>query len=148
MTATAHALVGGALAASSLNPALVIPLSAVSHPLLDLIPHWDFARNWMQKPKIKLFVESSADLVVGFILSYLIFGRNVNFFYFTVVILVSEMWDMAEAPYWFLHWRFPPFSWIYQFQHKMQGRAKAFPWGILTQVVAVLGIIYLLNFFK
>jgi len=45
MTLTAHALVGAALAASFSNPAIGIPLAVISHPILDMIPHWDFGRG-------------------------------------------------------------------------------------------------------
>ncbi len=142
MTATAHALVGGVVASSVQNPALGIALSAISHPLLDLVPHWDFGINWRKKPKTKLFLEAVGDLAFGVTLSYFLFGQNVNFWYFLACIFVSEVWDMLEAPYWFLKWRFPPLSWVYQIQSRMQGRAKL-PWGIITQVVAIFVIVYI-----
>lgn len=144
MTATAHALVGGAIAATIPDPALGLPLAAISHPLIDLIPHWDFARNWREKPKIKLFMQCVLDLFVGVALAYLIFGRNINFWYFAGALFVSEMWDILEAPYWFLKWRFPPFSTIYKIQHRMQNRA-GLAWGLVTQVITVAGIIIMLQ---
>jgi membrane-bound metal-dependent hydrolase YbcI (DUF457 family) len=52
MTATAHALIGGAIAASIPNPALGLPLAAISHPLVDMIPHWDFGLGWRKKKKV------------------------------------------------------------------------------------------------
>ena len=51
MTATAHALVGGAIAASAINPAIGLPLAALSHPILDMIPHWDLGIGWRGKNK-------------------------------------------------------------------------------------------------
>lgn len=145
MTATAHALVGGAIAASVSNPALGLTLSAASHPLLDLVPHWDFGWGWKQKSKLKLLAESVFDLTFGFVLSYLLFGQSTSFWYLTACIFVSEVWDMAEAPYWFLNWRFPPFSWIYNIQSRMQGRAKNIYIGLLTQVASVVVIILTLG---
>lgn len=147
MTATAHALIGGAIASSISNPAIALPLSAISHPLVDLIPHWDVGRDWRKKKKIELFLEASADLVGGFIISYLIFGRNIDFWYFFAVIFVAEVWDIIESPYWFFDWNFPPFSWVYQIQHRMQGRASFLPWGFLTQVVTVGLVIWILQIF-
>lgn len=147
MTATAHALVGGAIAASIPHPALGITLSAISHPLLDLVPHWDFGWGWRKKTKLKLFTQASFDLALGLILAFLIFGGSTNFWYLAACVFASEAWDIAEAPYWFLNWRFPPFSWIYNIQSKMQGKARL-PWGILTQVVTIFIIFLVLQTFS
>lgn len=145
MTATAHALVGGAIAASVPNPALGITLAAVSHPFLDMIPHWDFGWGWKKKSKLRFFAESVFDLSVGAALAYLIFGQNVPFYYFAASILASELWDILEAPYWFLNWRFPPFSLIYDIQSKLQGKASSVTVGILTQVASVVVVVLVLH---
>jgi hypothetical protein len=148
MTATAHALVGGAIAASIQNPAIGITLSAISHPILDIIPHWDFGWGWRKKTKLKLFIEAAGDLIIGFVLAYLLFGQFTNnFWYFFTCVFVSEAWDMLEAPYWFLHWRFPPFSWIYKIQSSIQGKTKTVEMGIITQVATVIMAIFLLQIF-
>lgn len=144
MTAIAHALVGGAIAASIPDPSIGLPLAAISHPLMDLIPHWDYANNWRKKPKIKLFTEGVLDLLIGVILSYLLFGQNINFWYFAGALFVSEMWDIFQIPYWFLKWDFPPFSWVYEFGHRIQNKIMP-PFGIITQVVVVAGIVLLLR---
>ncbi len=152
MTATAHALIGGAIAVSIQDPALGIVLAAASHPLADMVPHWDFGRGWRQKTKVKLFLQASSDLLFGVVLTYLIFiqsgffGSNINLLYFFACILASEIWDIMEIPYWFMGWKFPPFNWVYTFQSKIQGRAKL-PWGILTQVVAISLVILILQIF-
>ncbi|MBI2595164.1 hypothetical protein HYW46_00320 [Candidatus Daviesbacteria bacterium] len=146
MTATAHALVGGAIAASVKDPALGITLSAATHPFLDMIPHWDFGWGWKKKNKVTLFLQALFDLVLGFTLAYLLFGQNISFWYFTACVFASEVWDIMEAPYWFLNWRFPPFSWIYNVQSRMQGKLKL-PWGILTQVAAVVIIVLIFKGF-
>lgn len=152
MTATAHALIGGAIASSVQNPALGLTLSALSHPILDAIPHWDFGWGWRKKTKIKLFLEASFDLILGLVLAYFIFYSNpfftndVNLLYFFGCILASEIWDMLEVPYWFLNWRFPPFSTLYNIQHHIQGKAKL-PWGILTQVATVTLFVLILRSF-
>lgn len=147
MTATAHAIVGGAIAASIPNPSLGITLATVSHPLLDLIPHWDFGWGWKSKTKLRLFTQAVVDLSLGTTLAYLIFGQYVDFTYFLACIFASEVWDILEVPYWFLNWRFPPFSYFYNVQSKLQGKAKL-PWGVFTQVVAVSFIILILQTFR
>ncbi|MBI4040057.1 hypothetical protein HY389_01740 [Candidatus Daviesbacteria bacterium] len=145
MTATAHALVGGAIAASVPDPTIGLTLSAASHPIMDLIPHWDFGWGWRSKTKVKLFAQASFDLALGFILAYFLFGRYTNnFWYFMAAVFASEIWDMLEAPYWFFNWRFPPFSWIYNIQHRLQGKVKL-PWGILTQVAVVIVVVIALQ---
>src|SRR3989344_8114019 len=136
MTAAAHALVGGAIAYSVQNPALGITLSFLSHPLLDFIPHWDFGWGWRKKTKLKLFCEAGLDLAIGVFLAYILFGQYTDIYYFFVCVFGSLVWDFLQTPYWFLNWRFAPFSTIYKFQHHIQGKAKL-PWGILTQVVTV-----------
>lgn len=145
MTATAHALVGGAIAASIPDPSIGLPLAAISHPLLDLIPHWDVVFNWRKTPKLKLFKDCVLDLALGTTLAFILFGQQVNFLYFISALFVSEMWDLFETPYWFLKWDFPPFSWIYEFGHRIQNKAKP-PFGIITQVVTVAGIVLALSF--
>ena len=147
MTATAHALVGGAIAYSVQNPALGIPLSLLSHPVLDIIPHWDFGWGWRKKTKLKLFCEASLDLTIGIVASYAIFGQFINIYYFLACVLGSILWDLLEIPYWFFNWRFFPFSTLHSIQHHIQGRAKL-PWGILTQVVTVGIFIIILQSFR
>lgn len=140
MTAAAHALVGGAIASSVSNPALGLTLSTVSHPLLDIVPHWDLGWGWREKPKIVLLVQSLGDLFLGTLAAFVIFySSNINPWYFFACILLSTGWDIAEGPYLLFNWRFPPFSWVYKFQSELQGK-WALPWGLLIQVIAVLGI--------
>jgi membrane-bound metal-dependent hydrolase YbcI (DUF457 family) len=138
MTASAHALVGGAIAASVANPALGLTLATVSHPLLDIVPHWDLGWGWRDKSKVVLLFQSVGDLVFGTVLSYFIFySPEVNIWYFFLAILLSTGWDIAEGPYLLFNWRFPPFSWVYRFQSDLQGKL-ALPWGLVIQVVAVV----------
>lgn len=147
MTATAHAIVGGAIAYSVYNPALGVTLSLLSHPLLDFIPHWDFGWGWRKKTKLKLFCEASLDLAVGVLASYIMFGQYINFYYFLACVLGALLWDFMEIPYWFFNWRFFPFSAIHNIQHHIQGKARL-PWGVLTQVVTVGIVIFVLEIFR
>lgn len=146
MTATAHALIGGAIAASVPNPALGITLAAISHPIADMIPHWDFGRNWKKKSKVVLFLQSSADLTFGVALSFILFGGSTNHIYLFAAILISESWDLLQAPYWLFNWKFPPFSYFYNVQHQINAKAKL-PWGILTQAATVTGLVLVLRIF-
>lgn len=147
MTATAHALIGGAIAASVPDPALGITLSAISHPIADMIPHWDFGCGWKKKSKVLLFLQSSADLIFGIVLTFILFGRTTNHLYLFLSIFISESWDLLQAPYWFFGWKFFPFSTFYNFGRQTNGKAKM-PWGILTQAVSVTGLIIALRILR
>lgn len=140
MTATAHALIGGAIAASVPNPVLGITLSALSHPVADMIPHWDFGWGWKKKSKVLLFLQSSADLIFGVVLAYILFGKTTNHLYLFMSIFISESWDLIQAPYWLFGWKFFPFSTFYHFGQATNGKAKM-PWGIVTQVASVTGLV-------
>lgn len=145
MTATAHALIGGAIAAATTsNPTLGITLAALSHPILDFIPHWDFGAGWRQKKKIHLFLQAFADLAFGTIVTFALFGQNTNPLYLLICILVSLSWDIMQAPYWLLGWNFFPFSTFYKVQHEINRKAKL-PWGVLTQAVTVTGVVLALR---
>jgi len=146
MTATAHALIGGAIAASVPNPVIGISLAAISHPIADMIPHWDFGLGWRKKSKILLFVQSCFDLSLGIVLTFLIFGKTTNPVYLLGCIFVSESWDILQAPYWLFNWRFPPFSYFYNVQHAINAKAKL-PWGVLTQAATVTGLVLVLRNF-
>lgn len=146
MTATAHALIGGAIAAAIPEPAIGLPLAFISHPIADMIPHWDLGWGWRKKLKSTLFLESAFDLTLGIVLAFLIFGSGVNSYYLLGAIFAAELLDILQAPYWLLNWRFPPFSWVYKIQHSMQGKAKL-PWGILTQAATVITLVIVLRAF-
>ena len=144
MTATAHALVGGALAAASPHPVLGISLALLSHPLLDMIPHWDEGWGWRKKDKLRLFAECTIDLSAGIIATFVLFGAGVNPWYLIACIGAAVSWDVLEAPYLILNWKFPPFNFFYKIQSGIQGKA-ALPWGIVTQVITVGLVVLILN---
>lgn len=146
MTITAHALVGGAIAAAVPNPILGFSLALLSHPLLDLVPHWDEGWGWRTKGKLRLFAECFLDLGVGLLLTYYLFG-SVPLWYLLFAILGSILPDLLEAPYLLLGWKFKPFCWFYKMQHHLQGKV-VLPWGILTQVLTVAMIIFVLHTFS
>ncbi len=145
MTATAHALIGGAIAASIPDPSIGLPLAALSHPIADMIPHWDFGLGWKKKTKLLLFAQSIFDLAFGIVVTFLIFGRSVDTTYLISAIFLSEVWDILQMPYLLFNWKFFPFSTFYNFGHDTNGRAKL-PWGILTQAATVGGLVFALRF--
>lgn len=140
MTATAHALVGGVIAsATANNPALGVTLCFVSHPLLDMIPHWDFGVGWRKKNRLTLVLESVFDLALGVVLAFFLFGQNISLIYFLLCIFASEFWDLMMMPYLIWGWK-GPFLAVYNIQSKMQANTKSIMAGILTQVGTVMVI--------
>ena len=146
MTATAHALIGGTIAAAfPQNPSLGITLAAASHPLLDMIPHWDFGLGWKKKNKVLLFSQAAFDLIFGITVTFLFFGKSVSPIYLLLAIFMSLSWDFLQAPYWLFGWKFPPFSTFYNVSHQINVKAKL-PWGILTQAATVTGLVLVLRY--
>lgn len=141
MTATAHALVGGIVAAATVqNPILGITICAVSHPFLDMIPHWDFGLDWKKKSKALLFFQSAGDLIFGVFITFLLFGSATDNLYLLLCILVSESWDILMMPYLLFNWKFFPFSFFYRFGHETN-RGASLPWGIITQLATIGGFV-------
>jgi hypothetical protein len=149
MTATGHALIGTVIAAKIGNPALAIPIALGSHFLADALPHWDTAYNRRQKSRFKFFMESLIDLVLSFVLAYglivLLFPAT-NIPYAFIIIIFSQLPDWLTAPYLFFKLNFPPFSSMYNLQKKFDAHLGP-PWGVINQVVVVVGLIILAKIF-
>ena len=136
MTATAHALIGASIAAKVANPYLAIPLAILSHFLLDLVPHWDEGTNHKKKSLVKIRVEATLDVLVGFIAAFLIFRNFIDPVYLFVMVIAAQLPDWLEAPAAWFNVKIPPFSWMDWLGHKLQSRMQL-PWGLVTQVVIV-----------
>lgn len=147
MTATSHAILGTIIAAKISNPYLAIPLTIASHIAADFIPHWDTATNRRKKSKHRTFIDSSLDVALGFILSYLILlflFPQTNFQYALLLIILSQSPDWLTAPYYFFNIKF--FRFAYNFQ-KIYDRDLDKPWGIINQVVIIFGTLLLAKVF-
>jgi len=149
MTATAHGLIGALISAKFQNPALALPIAFASHFVCDVIPHWDSGTHRGKKSRERLFYESVADVTLSvagaFILYHYILGQS-NYLYLYVCVLVAQLPDWIMAPYLICGWRQPWLivsKWAYQIQHKINMKLDK-PWGIVTQVVAVLGTYFVL----
>lgn len=139
MTATAHALIGAAIATKVANPLLGIPLAIASHFIADLVPHWDAGTNHREKSVLRLRVEAALDVILGFSLAFLLFRNLVELPYLFTMIIAAQLPDWLEAPAWMFGIKIPPFSWMDWIGHKLQSRMQL-PWGLITQIV-IVGII-------
>jgi len=145
MTATGHAIIGTVIAAKVGDPLLAIPLALASHIVADAIPHWDTATNLNKKGRKKVIADSVCDLIVGFVLSYLLIlflFPKTNLTYAVILILVSQSLDWLMVPYRLFNINFFLFRWSYKFQ-KLFDNPLDKPWGIINQI-AVLVIIIIL----
>lgn len=140
MTATAHSLIGASIARLSPNPYLSIPLAILSNFLMDFIPHWDTGTNWRHRPKMLTALFTSIDVALGILVAFLIFGKKTNPFYLLILVFAATLPDYLEAPYLFLGWNFPPFSWFYRLQSKFHAK-NGLPWGLTTQFIIILPIV-------
>lgn len=144
MTATAHALIGASLAVKIVNPVIGIPLAILSHFIADLIPHWDEGTNHERKTLLRLRLEATADVLLGFALVFLIF-RNfslTNPIYLFSMVIAAQLPDWLETPSWMFGLKVPPFSWMDWLSHNLQSRMQL-PWGLVTQVVTVVIVVLL-----
>ncbi len=157
MTATAHALVSGAIVAAIPNPVISLSLAFVSHFIMDLIPHWDFGTNWRSRSKAFTGMIAIADTIIGFTVTYLLFSGKVATPLLLTAAAVGNLPDWLEAPYYifFAHqskkeilssssfWEKLTFR-IYKIENMFHTKAQ-FPFGLITQVVTVAFFLLLLT---
>lgn len=136
MTATSHALIGASIASLISNPIIAIPIAITSHFAADLVPHWDAGTNRRKKTIMRLRMEAAFDVLLGFVLVYLIFGNIVGSAYLFVMIIAAQLPDWLETPSSKFGLKVPPFSWVEWLGHKLQNRMQL-PWGLVTQIVVV-----------
>lgn len=149
MTATGHALIGTVIAAKVGNPTLAIPIAIASHFLADALPHWDTGTNKKTKTKRLFLLESIADVLLGFILSWLLIVwvfPSTNISYAFLLIIMAQLPDWLTAPYLFFNMKFFPFINIYHFQKKFD-TTLGLPWGFINQAAVVLALIFFGRFF-
>jgi len=157
MLETTHALVAGAIASHTKDPATAITLSFLSHFLLDAVPHWDFGTNWRGRRKLYTGIIAIVDVIGGFVLGYLIFRDSVPLPLLFTVITVSMLPDWMEAPWYIFfasHTKKEPAKnagfferltfGIYKLENQFHHKA-GFPLGVITQVIAVGFFFFLLK---
>jgi hypothetical protein len=157
MTATAHALVSGAIVAAIPNPAISLPLVFASHFILDMIPHWDFGTNWRGRTKSNTGIIAIIDTLLGFTLTYFLFIGKVSAPLLLTASALGNLPDWLEAPYYifFAHqnkkdltasssfWEKLTYA-IYKTENIFHTKAQ-FPFGAITQIVTVAFFLLLLS---
>lgn len=149
MMATAHALVGCAIATKITDPVTAGTLIVASHWIMDLIPHWDFGTDWQKRSKAATGMLALGDTVFAFLLSFLMFSTVLSPLWIIVAVSLANLPDWLEAP-WFIFFgkqgehavshgsgvRKLSF-WIYKYQELYGHTMGTFPHGVYTQVFTV-----------
>lgn len=147
MTATSHALIGTVIAAKIGNPALAIPIAIASHVVADAIPHWDTGTNRSKKTFRRMFTDTFFDVVIGFVLSYLLlflFFPKTNLGYAFIIIIASQLFDWITSLYYFFHIK--AFKFAYSFQKKFNNDLDL-PWGAVIQIILIVALVFLTKVF-
>jgi len=143
MTATGHAIIGTSLAAIIPNPFIGIPVAILSHVFADAFPHWDTGTNMKKKSKTEFVIGSFIDLGLSFFLPFILsvyFFPQTSLLYIYSMVIAAQGFDWASAPYLFLDWKFPPFSWAISLQRTFDNKLDK-PRGLIYQIIALLCIV-------
>lgn len=157
MTATAHALVSGAIAARFTDPVTAGLLAITSHYVMDSIPHWDFGTNWRDRPKHKTGIFAIFETTLGLGLSYFFFGQYLSFPLWVLTVGLGILPDWIETPWYIFFanpkkhkpgpnagiWEKLAFG-LYKLPNVFHTKAQL-PLGFVTQVVTVAFFIMILK---
>lgn len=157
MTATAHALVSGAIAARFSDPVTASLLALASHYVMDSIPHWDFGTNWRSRPKKLTGILAIAETTAGFALSYVFFGQHLPFWLWMTTVVAGVLPDWLETPWYifFAHAKkhepghtagfLEKVSYaFYKLPNVFHSKAQ-FPLGVVTQIATVVFFLVILQ---
>src|SRR5258708_34886955 len=147
MTATSHAFTGPVIAAKRGNPEPAIPLTLAYHVAADMIPQWDTASNRKTKSWNRLFIDSAFDGLLALTLSYsilVLLFPSTNYLYALFIIFFAILPDLLHIPY--TIFGIKQFKWAYEFGKRTNINLDK-PWGVITQIVTVVIVIFLAKIF-
>jgi len=146
-----HTVVGATIAIKIGNPALALPLSFLSHFLVDLLPHWN-PHIFKEKQKFGKISTSSKTIIVTDSLLSLIIGSLISLRAYpdwggilTILMacFLAILPDLIEAPYFFAKFKNPKLLNYINFHRHFQVKAS-FWVGIITQIIVVVVCLYLI----
>lgn len=153
MLATSHALAAGIILKTIPDPRISFPLAFLSHFALDLVPHWDFTSGINQnnnnhdrpsslvgneKRPLLMFL-AAGDVLFGWGLAFWLF-RNLDPTLLFLTIILAQLPDWLETPYYFLGLNLSPSIWMKKVQSQIHSRIP-FPQGFLTQLLIILPLL-------
>ncbi len=144
MLETPHVLLGAAIATKIGNPFLAVPLSFLSHFILDKVPHWNphirretkkYGKPTKRSTSI-IAVDATIALIAGLAIAY----NTLPNISLAVTILtccfLSALPDIIEIPYFYFKKRDGFLKKLMSSQRSWQTDAEPV-FGILTQVVTI-----------
>jgi len=145
MLETPHVALGVAIAVAIPNPLISIPLAFASHFVLDMTPHWNPHLNTETKKygylTNKTLLIIGLDLACAAVLTIFVSRGNVNIL---LASFASILPDIVEGPYFLFGWKNEVLQKWIRFQKSIQSEANLF-WGLLTQVLVILGALYIIT---
>lgn len=157
MTATAHALVAGAIANKIPDPTIATTLSFFSHFIMDTVPHWDIGTNWRFRARRLTGILAIFDTAIGITLTYFLFSQKVNIIILTFCIVASLLPDWLETPWYILFANakkhgpsehagmLEVFTYrLYKIENIFHTKTQ-FPLGLITQILSVGFFFFLLR---
>jgi len=149
MLETPHVLVGAAIASKITNPLLSMPISFMSHFILDKVPHWNPHLNSetekygkpTKKSTIITALDVTTSLIVGSFIAYRAYPNVSQTINILVCCFMASLPDIVEGPYYFLGFRGKlSKKWI-GWQKSIQVDTKFIP-GALSQLTTILASLY------
>ncbi len=149
MLETPHVILGAAIAAKIPNPFISIPLSLMSHFVLDKVPHWNphlyTETQKLGHPGKTSTVIAVADIGLSLAMGFWVAGNYSPDYQRGAVVLAcclaSVLPDVVKYPYYYFKARFKTLvAWV-KFERKLQVDAPFWP-GVLTQLLTVLTAIW------
>lgn len=157
MTATAHALVAGAIASRFSDPTTAALLALTSHFIMDTVPHWDVGTNWRSRSKHTTGAFAIAETLFGITVAYFLFAGKVPVAHLMLTVGASLLPDWLETPWYIFfagHNKHEPTKraglWekltyqIYKVENIFHTKAS-FPFGAFTQLATVAFFLILLK---
>jgi len=149
MLETPHVIVGAAIASKITNPLLSIPISFVSHFVLEKVPHWNPHLNSETekygKPTKKSTIIAAFDvttsLIVGSFIAYRAYPNVLQTINILACCLMASLPDIVEGPYFFLGFRDKTLKKWIEWQKSIQIDTKFIP-GIISQLATILASLY------
>lgn len=141
MLAASHAIAGALIASQAGSPDIAIMGALISHPLLDLFPHWDFETRHTKRSMVLTIAMSLADSFAGFAIGFLLFYKTVDPILLLIAMFAAQLPDYLEAPYRIFNWKFPPFNTIKRLQSLWHTKLD-WPWGFIPQIALLAIAVY------
>lgn len=144
MLLTPHALVGGAIGASSDNMVYIIILAFLSHFVLDALPHTDWGtwHDYVEDAKLKWYdyllfaFDALTTLTIAGILYYRGYDSKIIIAGFVAVLI-----DIIDnVPFWKNQLRkIFLFNWMHEVHERIHFKLnkKYWYWGVVTQLIII-----------